>query len=198
MAPALSGRACELRGVPRLPAGAVAWVLDDPRHVPYLMVWKDQRSEKLVEAVRVCAYSRSDSLDWTGWVEVKRTDGSHVLIRTIERPLPRNGGKVRVCCLSPLPETTACAVRMEGEPNTGQLCVPDIVGVSGVQRTSLCVRRWCTSLAAPSHCARREAVCYQRKRPASRVMLAVCFCRHPRSYQQPDTSRITPGMTRSQ
>jgi hypothetical protein len=23
---------------PRLPAGAVAWVLDDPRQVPYLMV----------------------------------------------------------------------------------------------------------------------------------------------------------------
>ena len=82
---------CE--GVPRLPAGAVAWVLEDPRHVPYLMVWKDQRSEKLVEAVRVCAYSRSDSLEWTGWVEVKRTDGSHVLIRTIERRLPRNDGK---------------------------------------------------------------------------------------------------------
>ena len=55
---------CE--GVPRLPAGAVAWVLDDPRQVQYLMVWKDQGSEKLIEAVRVCAYSRADSLDWTG------------------------------------------------------------------------------------------------------------------------------------
>ena len=63
---------CE--SAPCLPAGAVAWILDDPRHLPYLMVWKDQRSEKLVEAVRVCAYSRSDSLDWTSWVEVKRKD----------------------------------------------------------------------------------------------------------------------------
>jgi hypothetical protein len=90
---------CE--SAPCLPAAAVAWVLDDPRQVPYLMVWKDQGSEKLIEAVRVCAYSRADSLDWTGWVEVKRSDGSHVLIRTIERPLPRNGGKTRfvVCPL---------------------------------------------------------------------------------------------------
>ena len=97
---------CE--GVPRLPAGAVAWVLDDPRQVPYLMVWKDQRSEKVIEVVRVCAYSRSDSLDWTGWLEVKRTDGTHVLIRTIERPLPRNGGKVRfvVCPLCQKPRRT--------------------------------------------------------------------------------------------
>ena len=60
---------CE--GVPCLPTGAVAWVLDDPRHVPYLMVWKDQRSEKVIEAVRVCAYSRPDSLDWMDWLEVK-------------------------------------------------------------------------------------------------------------------------------
>src|ERR1700680_987735 len=74
---------------------------------------------------------------------------------------------------------------MEGEPNTDQLCVPDIVGVSGVQRTSVCVRRWCTSLAAVSHCARREALCYQRKRPASRVMLAVCFCEPPRCEVNP-------------
>src|ERR1700730_540843 len=46
---------CE--SAPCLPVGAVAWVLDDPRHVPYLIVWKDQRSEKVIEAVRVCAYS---------------------------------------------------------------------------------------------------------------------------------------------
>jgi hypothetical protein len=149
---------CE--GVPRLPAGGVAWVLDDPRHVPYLMVWKEQRSEKLVEAVCVCAYSRSDSLDWTGWVEVKRTDGSHVLIRTIETSSAAKRRQSQACCLPPLPKPTACAVRMEGEPQTDQLCVPGIVGVSGVHRTPLCIRRWCTPLAAPSHCARREAVCY--------------------------------------
>jgi hypothetical protein len=75
-------------------------VLDNRRQVPYLMVWKDGRSDEVIEAVRVCAYIRSDSLDWTGWAEVKRTSGDHVLIRTIDRPLPRNGGKVRfVVCL---------------------------------------------------------------------------------------------------
>ncbi len=34
-------------------------------------------------------------LDWTGWVEIKRSKETRSLIRTIERPLPRNGGKAR-------------------------------------------------------------------------------------------------------
>ena len=81
-----------------------------------------------------------------------------------------------VCCLSTLPEVPACAVRMEGKSNTDQLCVPELVGVSGLHWASLCVRRRSTSLAAPYRCDQREAICYQRKLPASRVLLAVCFC----------------------
>ena len=65
-------------------------MLDDPRHVPYLMVWKDQRSEKVIEVVSVCAYSRRDSLDWTGCVEVKRTNGTRSPVQTLKRALPRN------------------------------------------------------------------------------------------------------------
>ena len=112
-------------------------MLDDPRHVPYLMVWKDQRSDEVIEAVRVCAYSRADSLDWTGWVEVKRTDGSHVLVRTIERPLPRNGGKARfvVCPLCQKPRRALYGWRVN-RTRTNSVFL-HIVGVSGVQRTSL-------------------------------------------------------------
>ena len=87
---------CE--SVPCLPAGAVAWVLSDPRQIPYLMVWKDDRSEKVIEAVRVAAYSEPPGpvpLDWTGWVQVKRTNGSRSLLCTIERLMPRNGGRAR-------------------------------------------------------------------------------------------------------
>ena len=87
---------CE--SVPCLPAEAVAWVLNDPRQVPYLMLWQDRFSEKVMEAVRVAAYSEPPGpfpLDWTGWVEIKRSDKAHTLVRTIERPLPRNGGKAR-------------------------------------------------------------------------------------------------------
>ena len=86
---------CE--SVPCLPAAAVAWVLDDPRRVPYLMVWKDNRSDGVIEAVRVAAYKEPSAweLDWTGWVEIKRTNGSRSLIRTVRHALPRNGGKAR-------------------------------------------------------------------------------------------------------
>jgi hypothetical protein len=72
-------------------------VLDDPRRVPYLMVWKDSRSDGVIQAVRVAAYKEPSAweLDWTGWVEIKRTNGSCSLIRTVRRALPRNGGKAR-------------------------------------------------------------------------------------------------------
>jgi hypothetical protein len=82
--------------VPCLPAQALAVVLGDPRGLPYLMVWKDRDGGGIKEAVRVARYSESADRfksDWTGCVELKRPDGSHTLMRTIQRPLPRNGGK---------------------------------------------------------------------------------------------------------
>jgi hypothetical protein len=73
------------------------WVLDDPRPLPYLMVWKDSRSDGLIEAVRVATYNEPSAweLDRTGCVEIKRTNGSRSLIPTVRRALPRNGGKAR-------------------------------------------------------------------------------------------------------
>ncbi len=94
---------CE--SVPCLPARAVTWVLNDPRQVPYLMVWKDDRSQQVREIVRVVTYGRPGNLVWEGWVEVKRTNGSRTLIYTIERGMPRNTGRVRflVCPLCQKP-----------------------------------------------------------------------------------------------
>jgi hypothetical protein len=90
---------CE--SVPCLPAVVVAWVLDDPRQVPYLVLWQDRYSEAIIEAVRVSVYSGLDCLDrdfdWTGWVEVKRTNGTRSsLVQTVKRALPRNGGVARL------------------------------------------------------------------------------------------------------
>jgi hypothetical protein len=90
---------CE--SVPCLPAGVVAWVLDDPRRIPYLLLWQDRFSQTISEAVRVSIYSDPHpldrGLDWTGWVEVKRTDGTRSsLVQTVQRALPRNGGKSRL------------------------------------------------------------------------------------------------------
>ena len=84
--------------VPCLPAAAVAWVLNDPRQVPYLMLWKNEDSDKLVEAVRVtrCNEAVARELDCADVLDVKRTDGSQSWIWTIERPLPRHRGKARL------------------------------------------------------------------------------------------------------
>lgn len=91
-----SGARVNCEQVPCLPAGAVAWVLNDPRQVPYLMVWKDDRSEDVVEVVRVAAHRERETLDWNGWVSVKRPDENASLVRTIERPMQRNGGRDRL------------------------------------------------------------------------------------------------------
>ena len=48
------------------------------------------------KAVRVAAYNEPESKDWIGWAEVRREDGTRTLISTLERHLPRNGGKARL------------------------------------------------------------------------------------------------------
>lgn len=86
---------CE--NVPCMPAAAAAWVLDDPRQVPYLLIWLEESSGKLIEAARVVEYTPMDrELDWARCLEIKRADGSKNWIVTVARPMPRNGGKARL------------------------------------------------------------------------------------------------------
>jgi hypothetical protein len=110
---------CEL--VPLLPAWAIGQILDDPRKIPYLLVWRSDRDGQVKEAVRVapysdthtssgdnrevfCAANRESSLR-CDWVTVKRTDGSYQNICAVVRPLSRNGGTARLllclCCQIP-------------------------------------------------------------------------------------------------
>jgi hypothetical protein len=92
-----------------LPAAAIAWVLDDPRQLPYLMVWQDRDEGGIRNAVRVARYSSGvadpHGLDWADYLEIKRPDGSRSFMRTVERILPRNGGKALLlicqCCQAP-------------------------------------------------------------------------------------------------
>src|SRR5260370_7867489 len=39
--------------VPMLPAWAVRWIWDDPRHIPYLLAWKSRRDDKVKESARL-------------------------------------------------------------------------------------------------------------------------------------------------
>jgi hypothetical protein len=79
------GRRVNCEQVPLLPAWAVARVLDDPRKIPYALVWSDLH-ETVQEAVRVAPHGDG------GAVEVRRRGGTSNFIRTVSRPLPRNGG----------------------------------------------------------------------------------------------------------
>lgn len=86
---------CE--NVPCLPVKVLTWMLDDPRNVPYLMIWMDQDRERILEAVRVMRFTEMEQdIPWAKCVEIKRADGTKNWVLTIERPLPRNGGKARL------------------------------------------------------------------------------------------------------
>ncbi len=111
------GRRVNCEQVPLLPAWAVAQAFAHPREPPYLLVWQASAG-----TVRECVHITPHDSDvriatnelrlWgerdleTGEVEITRDDGTTTdIIRTLLRPLPRNGGSVRllICpdCLTP-------------------------------------------------------------------------------------------------
>ncbi len=77
--------------IPVIPAWIVRCNLKDPRKIPYLLAWMEQRNGKIREGVRlsctVAAHTPHDE------VELKRTDGSITVLRIVWRTLPRNGGR---------------------------------------------------------------------------------------------------------
>ena len=84
---------CE--NMPVIPAWLVRSNLDDPRKIPYLLVWKDERhGGEIKEAVRLARYIEpSNSRVADNYVELKRTDGDATVLRIMWRMLPRNGGR---------------------------------------------------------------------------------------------------------
>ena len=90
------GRRVNSEHVPSLPAWIVGLVLDDPRRIPYLLVWRSRSDGAAREVVRVASYSEPSGpfpVDWNGWAEIKRSDGTRSLICTVVRSMPRNVGK---------------------------------------------------------------------------------------------------------
>jgi hypothetical protein len=81
--------------MPVIPAWLVRRNLDDPRKIPYLLVWKDERhGGEIKEAVRLARYVEpSNSRLTENYVELKRADGSTSVLRITWRLLPRNGGR---------------------------------------------------------------------------------------------------------
>jgi len=97
------GRRVNCERVPTLPAWAVRRVLDDPRKIPYLLIWLSDRDGLPREALRVTHLGPPPYLPQGDSIELKRTDGSVSHIRALKRPLPRNGGfdtllACPICC----------------------------------------------------------------------------------------------------
>lgn len=87
---------CE--GVPALPAKAVRSMLNDPRHVPYLLMWPSPRDGKLREIARVARFV-SPQPESADMVEIKSTHERISVVRYVWRPVPRNGGRdLFLCC----------------------------------------------------------------------------------------------------
>jgi len=84
------GRRVNCEEVPFLPAWAVAQALDGPKEAPYVLTWNGRSHGGIQETVRIVRSSEA------GAVEIRRQDQTSDFIRTILRPLPRNGGTFRL------------------------------------------------------------------------------------------------------
>jgi hypothetical protein len=72
--------------MPVIPARLVRRYLNDPREIPYLLVWKDDRHDSEIrEAVRLARVMSRH-------VELKRNNGNRSVLRLVWRTLPKNGG----------------------------------------------------------------------------------------------------------
>ena len=80
--------------IPVIPAWLVRSNLDDPRRIPYLLVWKDEREGEIKEAVRLARYvDPHDPQALHYYVELKRPNWGASVLRMVWRNLPRNGGR---------------------------------------------------------------------------------------------------------
>ena len=84
--------------IPMLPAWAVRWVWDDPRRIPYLLIWKNRRDGSVTEALRVARSIPRTRLPEAESVEIKRTDGTAVSIYLAWRRQPRGGRTLLLRC----------------------------------------------------------------------------------------------------
>ncbi len=79
--------------MPVIPAWLVRSNLDDPRRIPYLLAWKDDRHDgKIMEAVRMACFIACGK-EANSYAELKRTDESTTVLRIVLWTLPRNGGR---------------------------------------------------------------------------------------------------------
>jgi hypothetical protein len=147
--------------MPVIPAWLVRSNLNDPRKIPYLLVWKDERhGSETKEAVRLARYvDPHDSRATNNHVELKRTDGSLTVLRIVWRMLPRNGGRslFLLCPTATRRAVTSMAgsgtAFRDGRTESGE-SVGDAVHVldcATLPKVAICVVRSCFALWETCH-----------------------------------------------
>jgi len=97
-----NGRFCGFRinceQVPIFPAWVVHWVWDDPRQIPYLLIWNSSRDGQVKEAIRVARFVPRTKFQEADAVEARRTDRSTVATYLVWRRLPHGGRTLLLRC----------------------------------------------------------------------------------------------------
>jgi hypothetical protein len=109
---------CE--NIPVIPASLVRSNLNDPRKIPYLLIWRDDRDGEIKEAVRLARYiDPHESSAAQNHVELKRTDGSGTILRIVWRLLPRNEGRALLLVCSYCNKSRRHVYGWEWDSNSG-------------------------------------------------------------------------------
>lgn len=133
--------------MPVIPAWIVRSNLDDPRKIPYLLIWRDDRGPRgsscprlqdgeIKEVVRLTCHGDPYLGSPHRYVELKRTDerqaqqkrldGNTTILQIVWRMLPRNGGRALFllcpCCDTPRRHVYGCG--MVEQRQTNQLAMP--------------------------------------------------------------------------
>lgn len=87
-----AGRRVNCEYVPQLPASVAKQVIDDPRNIPYLLIWKNRDDGQIQEALRLrlCLPVRPGERET---IEAKRTNGTKLQIFFRWRYIPTNGAR---------------------------------------------------------------------------------------------------------
>ena len=84
--------------VPMLPAFIVREAVDDPRKIPYLIVWKSKTGNEIKQAVRLARSVPVGNLSEVESVEIKWPDGNMVQVRLVWRQQPHGGRALLLRC----------------------------------------------------------------------------------------------------
>jgi hypothetical protein len=84
--------------VPMLPAWIVQRLWDDPRRIPYLLIWRGRQDGTVKEAVRLARFVPQAGLDEADSLRIKRTDGSIVPVYLAWRWQPHGGQTLLLRC----------------------------------------------------------------------------------------------------